>query len=234
MATILDRYQQRMAQLRDAAAAGVGQAWDDLGSYDESDVDRFLSRATPVVAASQAHAVALTDAYFAAETGRSPLGLPLDSLTGAGARNGTPPADVYRRPFVQVWAALAKGTLWADAVSAGGARVASAASTDVQLSMRAASREIGLRDGRITGFRRVLSGKSCALCASASTRTYSRGDLLPIHGNCDCTVAPIIGRRDPGARSPQPVQQDGPAPAVHEHGELGPVLTDADHEFTSL
>ena len=262
MATILDRYQQRMAQLRDATAAVVGQAWDDLGSYDESDVDRFLTRATPVVDASQAHAVALTDAYFAAETGRSPIGLPLDSLTGAAVRNGTPPADVYRRPFVQVWKALKDGTDWADAVSAARARVAGVASTDVQLSMRAAAANVMQQDQRIVGYRRVLTGKSCAFCATASTQRYHRDQLLPIHGSCDCGIAPIFGDRDPGRvvnrkllkdlkasggpqywkdqgisvdESGQVLKADAPLKtAVHEHGELGPVLGDADHEFTSI
>lgn len=259
---LLDRYQQRMGQLRDATSSAVGTAWDDLGSYNEADVDRFLARTGPVVAASQAHAVVLTDAYFAAETGRSPLGLPIDSLTGAGVRNGAPPAEVYRRPFVQVWKALKEGTDWADAVSAARARVAGVASTDVQLSMRAATAQVLEQDHRIVGYRRVLTGKSCAFCATASTQRYTAQNLMPIHGSCDCGVAPIYGDRDPGRvvnrkllndlkvgggpqywkdqgitvdEAGQVVKADGPLRvAVHDHGELGPVLGDADHEFTSL
>lgn len=75
--------------------------------------------------------------------------------------------------------------------------------------------------------------------------------------NCDCGIAPIIGTRDPGrvlndgllsdlkAQGPRywqarhfQVDEDGslvlPDVAVRDHGELGPVLTGAGHEFTEI
>lgn len=258
---ILDRYQAHLAMLRAAASTGAARAWDDLGSYDEADVDRYLAQTLPVVGASQSQAVILTDAYMASELGRSPIGLDVAALTGAGVRNGVDPAEVYRRPFVQVWKALADGTDWVDAVGAARARVSAVAETDVQLSMRAAARDVIGRSPGVVGYRRVLTGKSCALCATASTQRYHREQLLPIHDRCDCSVAPVHGNRDPGRVVNRRLLNDlkangGPEPwkdrgisvedgrvvkdgsplevAVHEHGELGPVLADADHEFTTL
>lgn len=224
-----------MGLLRDAAGATVGQVWDDLGSYDEADVSRFLERATPVVAATQTQAAVLTDAYVAAEAGRPPLGVDPAIVAGAAVRAGTPPEEVYRRPFVQVWKALAEGTDWTDAIAAARARVSAVAETDVQLSMRAAMADISARDGRIVGYRRVLTGKSCGLCALASTQRYHKGELAPIHARCDCSVAPIFGNRDPGRVLNRRVPRADPAEvAVHEHGELGPVLAVAGQQFTQL
>lgn len=261
MASLIERFQSRMAALREGAAAGAGQAWDDLGSYDEADVDRFLASSVPIVVASQAQAAVLTDAYLAAETGRAPLGIDPATVTAGAVRAGATPDEVYHRSFVEVWSKLKAGTPWVDAVAAGRARVASTAKTDVQLAMRGAANQVIERDPRIVGYRRVLTGRSCALCATASTQRYHRGDLLPIHGNCDCSIAPIWGNRDPGRMVNQALVRDlkeagGPqywkdrgitvegdqvlvdgAPlrsAVEEHGELGPVLVNAAHEFTQL
>lgn len=261
MATVLERYAQRMAALRQAASDGVGQAWDNLGGYDEADVAAFLDSAVPLVVASQAQAANLTDAYLAVEAGRSPLGIDPAKVTGPALRAGIPPAEVYRRSFVEVWKALKDGTDWADAVAAGRARAAATAHTDVQLAMRGAAHEVMQRDRNIVGYRRVLTGRSCALCATASTQRYRREQLLPIHGNCDCSVAPIVGNRDPGRIVNRQLVRDlkaagGPEwwkdrgvtvegdqvlvdgkplrTAVHEHGELGPVLANADHAFTAL
>lgn len=51
---------------------------------------------------------------------------------------------------------------------------------------------------RVVGYRRVLTGRSCMLCAAAATRIYRRGDLMPLHAHCDCAVAPVYSSSDPG------------------------------------
>lgn len=50
----------------------------------------------------------------------------------------------------------------------------------------------------VTGYRRVIrpelsAGGTCGLCVAVSTRLYFRGDLLPLHSRCKCTVIPVIG-----------------------------------------
>lgn len=44
----------------------------------------------------------------------------------------------------------------------------------------------------IVGYRRVPRGVTCAHCNLAAQRLYFRGDLAPIHRNCDCGVAPVF------------------------------------------
>lgn len=86
---------------------------------------------------------------------------------------------------------------------------------------------------------------------------------MPIHSHCDCGVAPIVGTDDPGRIVNRDLYRqlrengggqywkqrgiaiddegnilrpDGNPLAVKtsNHGELGPVLTDAEHKFESL
>lgn len=262
MATPLERYAELVGSLRSAASAGAAQAWDDLGSYDDADVARYVATVAPLVVAAQAQAAVLTDAYLAIEGGRAPLGIDTATVTGGAVRAGAGPDVVYRRSFVDVWQALGNGTDWADAVSAGRARAEATAHTDVQLAMRATANEVMRADERIVGYRRVVSGASCAVCVSASGQRYHRERLLPIHPHCDCTVAPIYASRDPGrvlnrqrvrdleaGGGPESWRERGITvsggevlaadgeqlrTAVHEHGELGPLLANADHAFAEL
>ena len=174
--------------------------------------------------------------------------MPIDDHLGAAVRNGTTLEEVYGRAVTASTynAAMARS------------RVAEAASTSVQLAMRSAATGAMAGSSRIVGYRRVLTGVSCAFCAAASTRRYSRSDLLPLHRNCDCAVSPIIGNSDPGAvinsdlldrmqdASHNPdywnarhfiVTDAGrivpPEVKVVDHGELGPTLVAAGHHFTA-
>jgi hypothetical protein len=87
------------------------------------------------------------------------------------------------------------------AIEAGRRRAEGLAATDLQLAKTHSSRLAlaGRGDERIVGYRRVLTGaENCAMCVLASTQRYHVEDLLPIHPACDCAVAPIVGRQDPG------------------------------------
>jgi hypothetical protein len=233
-----------MARLRRLAERAVAARWEGLGSYDERDVERFLEPVVPIVLAAQQQAVRLTDAYLARALERQPLGIPADLATGAAVRAGTTPAEVYRRPFVTTWAALANGAQYQDAVAAGLARAKSTAATDVQLAMRQTLTLVGEADERITGYQRVPDGGACAFCRLVAGQRYTTRDLMPIHSHCGCGVQPILsserdrftGRRDNDLdlQVDQPVgPADGVQAVVREHGELGPVLVDARHTFTA-
>jgi hypothetical protein len=148
-----------------------------------------------------------------------------------------------------------------EALEMGSQRADQLASTDVALAQRQATLEVVGADDRIVGYRRVLTGRSCAFCATASTQRYHKRQLMPLHSRCDCGVAPIFGTADPGqvinrklltdlrkaaketgtARKDYwrnrhvTIEEDGtvrlPEVKVHQHGELGPVLYDAKHDF---
>lgn len=212
------------------------QAWDDLGGYDESDVPAFLARTAPVVAAGQTQAANLTDAYIATELGRSPMGVDPALVTGPAVRSGATPEDVYRRPFVQTWSALSKGTRWEDAVAAGRARAGNAAATDVALSSRAAGRVVAAQDRLILGWQRVPDNDACKFCRLVAGQRYGREQLMPLHPYCGCTVRPITGgqRSRFSGRYQNDTTTEPAGVAIHEHGELGPVLTDPTHHFETL
>jgi hypothetical protein len=138
-------------------------------------------------------------------------------------------------------------------------RVEQLAGTDVALAQREATVQAIDADERMVGYRRVLTGRSCAFCATASTQRYHRKQLMPLHSFCDCGVAPIFASSDPGQVINRPLlqslkeaaKQDGqkdywaarhvtvdedgtvnlPKVTVREHGELGPVLTRAGDHF---
>jgi hypothetical protein len=101
------------------------------------------------------------------------------------------------------------------------------------------------------GFRRVLHPElsrtgSCGLCIAASTRIYGRDRLMPLHDRCHCGVLPVLDGDDPGdvLNSQDLAALYGAAGgqtsrealkkirvAVHDHGELGPVLRDRKDAF---
>ena len=186
-AVLAERYRDALIDVRRRVSTRVDRTWRDLGSWDEADVARFQSRVLPVVQAGQRRTVALTDAYLARATRTRPVGLVADDLIGAAVRNGTDPADVYRRPFVQLWSALSNGAQFMDAMNAAGVRAAQSASTDVSLTMRASAGAFDAQaadEARIVGWERVLDPDACAYCATASTQRYRSANLDPIHANC--------------------------------------------------
>lgn len=251
-----------MIATRWAVSQRVRRVWDGLGSYDRDAVDRFTAAATATVAAGQRRAVNVTAAYLSRLSGSPVPALDLSTLTGAAVRGGAAPADVYARPFTQVWSALADGTPYQQAVDAAGARAATSADTDVTLSMRATADAAEAEfEQRVVGWERVLDPDACAFCATASTQRYKTADLDPLHANCQCGIAPVFREdskaikdfnrqtlrnikkanegRDAAYWQARHFRVDGqtgevilPEVAVHEHGELGAVLTDASHAFT--
>jgi hypothetical protein len=225
---------QRSAKRLALIVAGViVSIWDRLQRYDEDQVEQFITDASPVILAGRRQAVQLAagfiEAYVNAELQRNDrIEIDLPEY-----RYAKPLEEVYRRPFVQTWANLAKGTDWIESVDIGRGRVESTARMDVALAHRDGAHEAMRQSQRIVGYRRVLTLPSCDLCTRAAQQRYHKEWLQPLHNNCDCTVEPIIGEADPGRRielaanSPEGVR-------VVQHGELGPLLYRPEDRFTEL
>jgi hypothetical protein len=260
-------YQAQTDQLRRELLRSVEQAWRSLPGYERVDFDLFVRIVVPEVQAGTRTMASMTDAFLAEyqtmvlEARVAPVGIPPDAVSTTVTRAGATEAEVYRRPEATLRTALAQGRQFDQAVRLGLQRVRAMAETDLQLAKTHTARAVAAGRPGIQGYKRVLSGRSCNLCAAASTRTYNRKLLLPIHGRCDCSVVPIIGDSDRAAELNaevlQRLQAAGPqywkrkgfvdpdgnpvdpttfqgAAAVREHGELGPVLTDPAHEFAHL
>jgi hypothetical protein len=252
---LAERYDALSGSLRDRLIGFVLSAFDGLGEYRDADAARFMERVLPIVLATQQQMGQITDAYLAAMIAdmiggaAAPVGVQLDE-----ALRGVDPAEVYHRPFVTMYSALAAGHTFADAVGQGRTRLLSITETDLQLARTHAARESMTRGGRARFFRRRLSGsKNCALCTIASTQRYRVENLMPIHPGCNCKPEPLPGDRDPGhvideqllkeahaaiARDVGESDRGGRAPdyrkviITREHGEYGPLLAARKHDFT--
>jgi len=114
------------------------------------------------------------------------------------------PLDEWNRPAEQFRFAESQGQPRGKAIEVATKRVEELADLDMALAMRNTASNIFKATPKVTGYRRVIhpelseSGTSCGLCIAASTRIYSKEELLPLHDHCHCTVMPIVGDDDPG------------------------------------
>ena len=247
---LTEAYDGQVHAIRQQITA-FGQAyWDSMPHYRASAVEDMIEAITPRVTAGQLRIADLTRAYLAQcarELGWNVVLPPIDQDEIRGAR-GVDPRVVYRRPAVDVYAALAAGKPLQQAAGEGRLRLTQLIGGDMQLAKVHASRQ-SMRGYPEEGqfYRRVLTGsENCALCVVASTQRYYRGDLLPIHPGCDCGVQPL----PPGLAVNQVIDEDlleqvhqitadrlgvsdrgGRTPdyrkllTVREHGEYGPTLS---------
>jgi hypothetical protein len=195
-----------MASLRQRLLQTLAGRWQSLGSWRDADADRFLRSVLPLIEGAQRTASSATAGYLSRSLSdlvghHTPLSVNADEVTGKALR-GVDPSDVYMRPFQQVWYQLSKGKTLEQAVDLGAQRLASLASTDVQLATTHTARSaLSKQDhtGEIVGYRRILTGPyNCGMCIIASTQRYHKANLLPIHPACDCVVGVIVGKKDPG------------------------------------
>ncbi|MGH3099313.1 MAG: hypothetical protein ACRDMV_25310 [Streptosporangiales bacterium] len=262
LVALIAAYGVQVADIRQRIENVVVRLWRALGSYRDADARRFAETITPMILAGQVQIEHLTESYLtqyvarilaeARHVGRAAQLGPLDY---SDLRKSTDPADVYRRPFQQVWTELSHDVPYPDAVDRGERRAKDLAATDLQLAKTHKSRQVmETMPDQVVGYRRVLEGDySCGLCVVASTQRYHKGKLLPIHPECDCGIAPIVGTNDPG----QVIDEDrlvrahdeimkrlGVSDAgarnpdyrklliEHTHGEIGPVLAVRGQSFT--
>jgi hypothetical protein len=171
------------------------------------------------------------------------------------------PEDVYGRiPDHVRFISVSRGITPEKAALEGLRRAAAVADTDVMLAERAQVQRFFTqrRPKGVTGYRRVLhpelgsGAPPCGLCVVAATRAYHIEELMPIHSRCRCSVAAITADADPGlqlndqdlervlsavygaaggntARQLKTVRVE-----FAEHGELGPILVNADQHFRGL
>lgn len=253
-AALNDRYDAMSQSLRDRLITFVLDAFDSLGSYRDADAAVFIERVLPVVLAAQQTMGQITDAYLAAMVAdmlggaAAPVGVQLDE-----ALRGVAPEEVYHRPFVTLYSALAAGHDYAASLGEARTRLLSITETDLQLARTHAARQ-SMEGSGARFFRRRLTGaKNCALCTIASTQRYRVENLMPIHPGCNCKPEPLPGSKDPGqiidedllkaahdavAKGVGSSDRGGRAPDYREviitrqHGEYGPLLAVRRHEFT--
>jgi hypothetical protein len=243
------RYQRIIIDLAARNSTTVGNLWDRVGGIDQISLETFAARAAEIVGVTQQQAATLAAAYIDTMVGidgARPTRVVDIARAVAGARNGTPLIDVYARPSITARAQIADGKDLAHALRVARSRAVSAADTDVKLAARSAARD-AMTSAHVKFYKRVPDARACTFCLTASTQRYSTGELMPLHSRCGCSVMPLIGKAAEShvvdhtllarlkASSDRPDYWNDPkaAIAVHEHGELGPVLTHAGDDFTS-
>jgi hypothetical protein len=172
-----------------------------------------------------------------------------------------PAEQVYGRVADGVrFATVARGISEDQAKIDGIRRAMAVADTDVMLADRAQVQRFltERRPTGVIGYRRVIhpelgSGAPvCGLCVVAATRMYFVEELMPIHARCRCTVAVVTKSADPGMQlndddlkdllSSVYTEAGGNTAkrlktvrvAYGEHGELGPVVYNADQNFRDI
>jgi hypothetical protein len=235
LAELRDGYNRLNTRLVRGAGNLASNVFRQLGSWRDDDVPRFIELVGPQIDAIKLQAAQLQTVYYqevAKANGEAftPVAVRSSDLTEQVLRNGAERVEVYRRPFVEAYTALASNELLRTAVERGAARVSSIAETDVQLASRQAGLKQRQGNNNIVGYRRVLTGsENCALCAIASTQRYRRNNLKPIHPGCDCGEEPLYGDFDPG----QVIDQGG-LDSIHEalQSQLG--VSDANARDASI
>ena len=223
-------------RLREIAILAVTRGWRNLPAHNEANLAQFFSAVLPVVQSAKRSSVVLTAAYLARAAERQPEGLDVDDILSR-LRNGVPAEEVYRRPFIGMWQALGEGQTYADAFEKGLARAVSTAAMDVQLAMRGTAEALDTGYGYV----RVADGNACAFCQEVDG-AYVKGEgyAMALHNNCGCSLEPLSEPHEGAVFLPNGTKvreyQYGALTdtvAVHEHGELGAVLTAAGQNFTS-
>lgn len=245
----------RHAKQRDSIVAQLLKLllalWGDFGdSRNPDDVTALAAKSATLVSSATARMRLQARSYNA--TVMRDLGgrLTLPKQVNPYPRANVSALDVYSRPSNQFIYALSQGASADDAVEAAAERLSGIAEQDVMLAERDEAMRIYDATPTIVGYRRVIHPElsrtgSCGLCVVASQRFYTSGELLPLHGGCNCTTMPIVKGDDPGLRlnkddldtlyraAGSKYNSDllNTRVTIHEHGELGPVLVKQGDHF---
>lgn len=207
-------YRSHRLRLASTVSAGAAAAWARTFREREEAIETIV----PLVEHGQAQTAALVAGYMTAKMtarGERVTTRALDPRRYTiSALRGVPAGEVYQRPFGALAGQLEQGLPFPSAFRSSSAALERLVRTDLQLAQTHAARDWMGEEERIVGYRRVLGGgNSCALCIAASTRTYFKEELMPIHERCSCSVEPLFGTR--------PVPSVGTEVRVVEDAELG-------------
>jgi hypothetical protein len=188
-------YGVRALAIRAGLQSATVGIFDALGDY--SAVAPFVDQAVPLSVAAQRGLVSLLGGYLSTVTGERTALDAVASWVGDAARPDDM-RDSWSVPFYSMWKALGEGAEFDQAAELARASIESNAATDLAFAQGHAMADLSEAVEGVVGYRRVLAGVGCDFCATAATQRYHTGDLMPIHPNCQCSVAPIIGTSDPG------------------------------------
>lgn len=179
---LMARYKRQIGTYRDRTSAVLVAAWDALPSYDEDDVDQFVTLTTPALVGAQAAAVALSAGFFALTLGVPPVGVdPSDIAVAADTRG----------PFRATWHALSMGRPFDEAVRVGRSTAQAVGFDFVQSSARRTGDHVAARSGVEVTWQRVPGAKACDWCRTVAGDHYRTAESADFgHERDDCDVVP--------------------------------------------
>jgi hypothetical protein len=195
------RHQDQLLAIRDRTRLTLERLWAVHGTNpSDYQLERWLAAAVPVLETSTSTAAAAAIAYVSSYTIAAAGQAERNTLTASAftSPRGVAAVEVLTRPFVTLRTALSQGRPMPVARELAGQRAAQIGATDPMLAARSAGSAAMKAEPRIVGYRRVPDSGACSFCRLAATQRYTDSDLMPIHPGCGCTVAPIIGTKDPG------------------------------------
>ena len=227
------------ARLREIVVNALRLLWQQLPAYVGIDPVPFVRQAAGISVAGQTQSAALTAAFVARALGVPAFGIDPAKVTGAAVRGGAVPHEVYLRPLITTWSALANGKPYLDAVSAGQARLEATGAVDVSLASRATFQEsqdtFSPDDSggpAIYGYQRVADSGACEFCNAIDGAYVKSANASPLHPRCGCGLEPLTDAH-PHARWLPDGSHVGDGYATHTHGELGQVIGAPGDHFTT-
>lgn len=247
----VDQFAAQMDELKARLSAALGALYRGFdGWYVDRVVDEIARQTVALLRADIDLVQGLADQYSANvlhEITGDPITIRPAQLPEI--RNGVDLVGVYRRPIEQYRHRVATGMDPAEAEDKAARRLDRMAAIDLAIAQRDA--QIGQYQAKQIGqYRRIVHPElartgTCGLCIVASDQIYSSAELMPLHPNCHCTTAPVVGEEDPGnslnnlalsqlyadAGSNRAEELRQTRYQVNEHGEYGPVISFAGDDF---
>ncbi len=239
--------QNRATKAAVKAVVARAEAMSDDDWYDSGAITKFAKDAVRVVEPYQRQMAATTNAFQARVltqlTGKTATPV---KQTDVKQLRGIPHEAVYGRVADEYRYQKSKGKTATEAKKLVKQRAEELADMDITLAVRKQESDFVKAKKPVLYYRRVIhpelsqSGTSCGLCIVASHRIYNKAELRPIHFRCNCITLPVTDRAmDVGdlindddltdlykaAGGNTAAKLKNTRFAVHEHGELGPVLT---------
>jgi len=244
--------------LIDRAVTGMTALWDVYGPGGEADWAAFWDTASWLMPQMMSGVASMTAAFmdrWALDGTSSGL---ID--TANGLRSVSLAEEMYRA-WADYQRHVAKGWDPAEALADARQRLERIVRTDMQLAQTRQA-QASLQAHGFAGFQRVPAGaSSCALCLLAAGQLYHTSVLMPIHVSCDCGIAPVESGQQPqwygtadAIRAAileldddtfnRALDADGElnyravrlaysrVVEIHQHGDIGPVLTKRGDHFT--
>ncbi|RBO73527.1 hypothetical protein [Microbacterium sp. H6] len=262
---LVDRYAAEQASLIEALLRLLLGVWFQFGWWGRPDMVNAAAAASAVhVDAATRRARRMSRAFVLRQLellDAAPVHLP--EIEDAYPRSDAAIVEVYKRPARQTEHLIrqrikrepetATWTVTDEEWKQFEERLTTIVSDDLAAVARDEAQKVMRAAPKIVGYRRVLHPEfsqtgPCGLCIVAADRFYTKGELMPLHGNCKCTISPVTKNQDLGlklnaddlarlyaaAGSTYADDLKRITVEVRENGELGPILTRQGENFRDV